>query len=93
MHAAATIAVILTSVSLHLTLSEWRWTILAIALVWLAEALNTAIERMSDAVSLEPNEKIGFAKDVAAGSVLVAALASALIGLTIFVPRLLALFA
>ena len=64
---------------------------MAIALVWLAEALNTAIERLADAITLEPNENIGYAKDVAAGAVLAAAIISAVIGLTIFVPHLVAL--
>jgi diacylglycerol kinase len=60
--------------------------------VWLAEALNTAIERLADAVTLEPNENIGYAKDVAAGAVLAAAIISVVIGLTIFAPHLLRLF-
>jgi diacylglycerol kinase len=60
-------------------------------LVWLAEALNTAIERLADAVTLEPNENIGYAKDVAAGAVLAAAIISVVIGLTIFVPHVLRL--
>ena len=72
----------------RLTADEWRWIILAIALVWLAEALNTAIERLADAVTLEPNDNIGIAKDVAAGAVLAAAAFSVVIGLTIFLPRL-----
>jgi diacylglycerol kinase len=59
--------------------------------VWSAEALNTAIERLSDAVSVEMNERLKFAKDTAAWGVLVAILASALIVLTVFVPRLAAL--
>ena len=66
--------------------------ILAIALVWLAEAFNTAIERLGDAVTLERNEFIKFAKDVSGGAVLVAAVTSTLIGLTIFLPRLIHLF-
>jgi diacylglycerol kinase len=55
--------------------------------VWSAEALNTAIERLSDAVSVEMNERLKFAKDTAAWGVLVAILASALIVLTVLVPR------
>ena len=65
--------------------------ILAISIVWLAEAFNTAIERLSDAVTVEPNDNIGYAKDVAAGAVLSAALVAVVIGLTIFLPRLIAL--
>jgi diacylglycerol kinase (ATP) len=83
--------VLAVSICLRLSSDDWRWIILAVALVWLAEALNTAIERLADAVTLEPNENIGYAKDVAAGAVLAASIVSAVIGLTIFVPRMIAL--
>jgi diacylglycerol kinase (ATP) len=83
--------VLAASIYFRLSSDEWRWIILAIALVWLAEALNTAIERLADAVTLEPNENIGYAKDVAAGAVLAAAIVSAVIGLTIFVPHIIAI--
>ncbi|HXC74742.1 MAG TPA: diacylglycerol kinase family protein [Sphingomicrobium sp.] len=87
-HAGATVAVLAAAIFFRLTADEWRWIILAIALVWLAEALNTAIERLADAVTLEPNDNIGIAKDVAAGAVLAAAAFSAVIGLMIFLPHL-----
>jgi len=48
--------VLAASVYFRLSPDEWRWIILAIALVWLAEALNTAIERLADAITIEPNE-------------------------------------
>ena len=76
------------SVLLQLSTDDWRWIILAIAIVWVAEAFNTAIERLCDAVTVERDENIGYAKDVAAGGVLMAAIAAALIGLTIFAPKL-----
>ena len=82
--------VLAAAVYFRLTAEEWRWNILAIGLVWIAEALNTAIERLADAVTVEPNENVGYAKDVAAGAVLVAAVTSAIIGLTIFIPHLVA---
>lgn len=66
--------------------------ILAIALVWIAEAFNTAVERLGDAVTQEPNDYLRFAKDIAAGAVLVATVASLLIGLTIFMPHVRRLF-
>jgi len=69
---------------------EWRWVILAIGLVWLAEALNTAIERLANAITIEPNASIGYAKDVAAGAVLIATIVASAIGLTIFMPHLMA---
>jgi diacylglycerol kinase len=83
--------VLAASIYFRLSSDEWRWIILAITLVWLAETLNTAIERLANAVTLEPNENIGHAKDVAAGAVLAASIISVVIGLTIFFPRLMAL--
>jgi diacylglycerol kinase len=83
--------VLCASISSRLSSDGRRWILLAIALVWLAEALNTAIERLADAITLEPNENIGYAKDVAAGTVLAAAIISTVIGLTIFLPRMIAL--
>ena len=87
-HAGATVAAVAAAIFFQLNSDEWRWIILAIALVWLAETLNTAIERLADAITLETNENIGYAKDVAAGSVLAAAAFAVVIGLTIFLPHL-----
>ena len=84
-----TAAVIAVSFALKLSLSEWRWIILSLGLVWSAEALNTAIERLSDAVSMERKDQLRFAKDTAAWGVFVTILISALIILTVFVPRIL----
>jgi diacylglycerol kinase (ATP) len=86
-HAGATAVVLGASIHFRLSSDEWRWIILAIGLVWLSEALNTAIERLADAVTLERNEHIGYAKDVAAGAVLAASIISVVIGLTIFLPK------
>ncbi|HEV2866283.1 MAG TPA: diacylglycerol kinase family protein, partial [Allosphingosinicella sp.] len=45
-HLAATVAVITVAASLRVSVGDWRWLILAIALVWAAEALNTALEQL-----------------------------------------------
>jgi diacylglycerol kinase len=58
-------------------------------LVWSAEAFNTALEFLADAVSQEPHPLIGQAKDIAAGAVLMAALAAAIVGILLFRPYLL----
>lgn len=89
-HFGATLAVIFAGILFHLAIEEWRWLILAIALVWAAEAFNTAVERLGDAITFERNANIGTAKDVAAGAVLVCSLASAAIGATVFAPHLMA---
>ncbi len=67
---------------------EWLAVILVIALVLSLEMINTAIEKLSDFVSPDKNDKIKIIKDVAAGSVLLAAIASVVIAAVIFVPRI-----
>ena len=86
LHLAATAAVVVLGIVSGVSLDEWRWLAFAIALVWVAEAFNTAVERLGDAVGLEHNSNIGHAKDVAATAVMLASLASALIGLSVFIP-------
>ena len=89
-HALATVAAIALGFWLGLTAGEWCWVALAIALVWVAEALNSALEALADAVHPERDARVGRAKDTAAGAVLVAAIASAVIGALVFGPRLFA---
>ena len=87
-HLAATVVAVVVGVVLKISAGDWRWIALAIAIVWLAEAFNTAIERLCDVVSPEFDVRIGHAKDVAAGGVLIAALAAAVIGAATFLPYL-----
>lgn len=71
-----------------------EWTILALTIgfVFVAEALNTAIETIVDLIqpTFHPQAKI--AKDVAAGGVLIAALTAVVVGISLFAPHLLSLF-
>ena len=87
--------VVVTAAGLAFGLSagEWCAAVLAMAGVWIAEALNTAIEAVVDLASPQRHPLAGRAKDVAAGAVVVAVAASALIGLIIFGPRVWMLFA
>ena len=89
-HALATIIVLLVSVYFRLTRAEWCWIIVAIISVWTAEALNTAFEFLTDVASPEFHPLAEKAKDVAAGAVLITAIGSALIGLIVFGPYLIA---
>jgi hypothetical protein len=54
-------------------------------MVWMAEAMNTAIEFLADEVSLEQRERIGKSKDVAAAGVLIVAMISAVVALVILI--------
>jgi diacylglycerol kinase (ATP) len=88
LHLVVTVAMLVLSAVLGLSRFEWCWIVAAIAMVWVAEALNTALESLADAVSPDPHPLVGRAKDAAAGAVLVAALGAATIGLLVLGPRL-----
>lgn len=90
-HALATFAVAALAAALRVDRLEWCLLILAVGMVWAAEAANTAIECLADAVHPDPHPLIGRAKDVGAGAVLLASAAAASVGLLVFLPRLLAL--
>ncbi len=85
---AAAIAVVAAGLLLDVSASDWCWLILAIGAVLSAEAFNTALEELADAVDPEPNPRIGRAKDAAAAAVLVIAVAAAAIGVMILGPPL-----
>jgi diacylglycerol kinase (ATP) len=88
LHLLATVIVIGAGWALRLRRWEWVAILLCIAMVWVAESLNTAIEFLADEVSLERRERIGKAKDVAAGGVLIAALVSVGVAVLVFLNHL-----
>ena len=85
-HLAATLAVTAAGWWSHLRAADWRWIALAVALVWCAEAINTAIEYLCDVVSPQHREAVAMAKDIAAGAVLICAVAAVIIGGVTFWP-------
>ena len=91
-HAAATVAVL--GLGWYFGLARWEWALVALSvgLVWSLELVNTAVEAVVNLVSPEYHPLAGRAKDVAAGAVLVGALAALAIGLLIFGPRVWALW-
>ena len=89
-HAVATLLVCGLALVLGVGLAAWCWLVAAIAAVWAAEALNTALESLADAVHPGRHPGIGRAKDLAAAAVLISALGAALVGLLVLGPPLLA---
>ena len=67
---------------------EWIAVVLCFGMVLAAEGFNSAIERLVNLVSPGRNPLAGDIKDVAAGAVLVCAIAAAVVGLIIFLPYL-----
>jgi undecaprenol kinase/diacylglycerol kinase (ATP) len=90
-HSVITTLVLIASVFFHIAALEWIAVIFAIGFVWASECLNTAIEKLTDLASPDYHELAKASKDTAAAAVLVAAFTSVVIGLVIFLPKLLAL--
>lgn len=89
LHLAAAVLVTALGLGLHFSAAEWARVIFAVALVFVAELLNTALEHLCDVISPDAHPGIGKAKDVAAGAVLIAALAACAVLATLLLPRLL----
>lgn len=88
-HLSAALVVAALGAWLGISRMEWCMMVLACGMVFSAEALNSAIEKLADRITTEKDERIRVAKDVGAAGVLVASIAAAIIGLIVFLPRLL----
>lgn len=89
-HASISILAIALSFWLKIEKAEWALILLAMALVWIAEFLNTALEAVVDLASPKPHPLAKIGKDIGAAAVLISALAALIIGLIIFAPPLIA---
>ena len=88
-HFLVMILVIIAGIVFKITFVEWGICFVLFALVLSLELMNTALENVVDLVTEEKKAKAKIAKDAAAGAVLVAAIFSVIIGISIFLPRLL----
>ena len=91
LHIATAIIVLFLAIILGFNTFEWLLLLFAISLVIILELVNTAIESLVDLISPEIMDKAKIAKDVSAASVFVAAFVSVLVGIILFVPRVLEL--
>lgn len=91
-HCFAAVCVIIAGVAFGISTTEWIAVTFAIGTVLAAEAVNSSIEAIADFVSPGYNEAIKRTKDLAAGAVLILAIAAAIVGLIIFVPKVMEIF-
>lgn len=87
-HAIVSISVIGIALWLGLNRYDWALIVIAIAMVWTAEFINTALEAIVDLASPEQHALARISKDVGASAVLIAAGSAAIIGLIILGPPL-----
>lgn len=85
-HFLAGVVVIMTSLILQISRTDWMIVIFLIGFVVSVELTNTAIEVVVDEFTDKSHPAAKLAKDISAGAVLAAALTSAIIGLIIFLP-------
>ena len=90
-HLAVTGVVLAVGALLRITAIEWCVLTLAMASVWITETLNTAIKFLTDLVSPEFHPIAGQVKDLAAAAVLISAIGAAIVGVIVFLPRLIQL--
>jgi diacylglycerol kinase len=74
---------------LRCTTTDWAILILCIGLVLTAELFNSAIETLFRGLDQELRERIYPCLDIAAGAVLMASVTAAIVGLIVFINRLL----
>jgi diacylglycerol kinase len=88
-HLAVAVIAIISGIMLKLNSSEWSLIIILTGLVFITELLNSALESLADYTNPDLNELIKNAKDYSAAAVLVSAIISLVIGLIIFIPKIL----
>lgn len=87
-HLAAAIIVTIFGFVFQISSTEWCLVILCIGGVFMAEAINTAVEKLADRITKENDPYIKMAKDVAAAAVLLFVFAAIAVGLIIFIPKI-----
>ncbi|MBN2174937.1 MAG: diacylglycerol kinase family protein [Bacteroidales bacterium] len=90
-HLLAAVISIILGLLLKISLTEWCLISFAMGLVISAELINTSVEYLTDLTSPGYSEKAKRIKDMAAASVLIAAITAAIIGVIIFVPKIIAM--
>ncbi len=88
LHLVATVLVVLLGLWCGIGRGEWLVLVLAISLVWTAEACNTALELLADRISQEEDALLGKAKDCAAAAVLLSVCGALILGALVFLPYL-----
>jgi diacylglycerol kinase (ATP) len=88
-HLVVAVVAIACGLLLKISLSEWCFVTVAIAVVFAAELFNTAMERMVDMMSPERREAAGRIKDLSAGAVLIVSIMAVILGCMIFLPNIL----
>ncbi|MBQ1409276.1 MAG: diacylglycerol kinase family protein [Bacteroidales bacterium] len=87
-HATAAVLAIAAGFLFRISPVEWIAVIIVIGMVFSAEILNSSLERTADFVKAERDDRKRDIKDLGAAAVLVTAISAALVGIMIFLPKI-----
>ncbi|MBO4740574.1 MAG: diacylglycerol kinase family protein [Bacteroidales bacterium] len=90
-HAVAAVLAVAMGFLFRISPMEWIAVVIVIGMVFAAEIINSSIERTSDFVKAERDDRKRDIKDLGAAAVLVCAIAAAVVGIIIFLPKIIAL--
>lgn len=91
-HATVTIFVVAAGFFFRISRIEWIAVLIVIGMVFSAEIINPPLERTADFVKAERDDRKRDIKDLGAAAVLVCAIIAALVGLIVFLPKVISLF-
>lgn len=93
LHTLATIIVIIFAYIFRFSIIECAILALTITLVIVAELLNTAVEYTVDMICGDKYDELAkYAKDIAAGATLIAAIGAVIVGLLLYMPKVINMF-
>lgn len=90
-HATATVLVLAAGFLFRISYMEWIAILIVIGMVFSAEIINSSLERTADFVKAERDDRKRDIKDLGAAAVLVCAIIAAIVGIIIFLPKILSL--
>ena len=90
-HAVAAVLTVAMGFLFRISPMEWIAVVIVIGMVFAAEIINSSIERTADFVKAERDDRKRDIKDLGAAAVLVCAIAAAVVGIIIFLPKIIAL--
>lgn len=90
-HAVAAVLAVAMGFLFRISPMEWIAVVIVIGMVFAAEIINSSIERTADFVKAERDDRKRDIKDLGAAAVLVCAIAAAVVGIIIFIPKIVAL--
>jgi diacylglycerol kinase len=91
-HTVAAILAVGAGFLFRITPGEWLAVLIVIGMVFAAEIFNTSLERAADFMTEERDDRIRDLKDLSAAAVLVCAITALLVGLVIFLPKIICFF-